>query len=1771
MHHGVFIVKDQYKTKKQLIAELKELRSRIPDLNNPDIEGIKTKHSIFESEERFRKVLEQSFDGFSLVDDKGIIIEWNKAQERIVGLKQKDVLSKYVWDVQIQLVPTELKSVKLTKQLKQGFFQALKGKDNSNKHKDKIQEQTILSPSGVNKTVQTVSFNIFIDGEIMIGTIMRDITLREEAKKKLKESEERFRTMFETNHAIMLLIDPTNGKIEDANPAACKYYGYSHKKFIKEVFIKNLNTLSEKQIKIEMENALNEKRNYFLFKHKLASGKIRDVEVFSSKTSIQGRELLYSIIHDISKRKKAEEALYDNEKLLRQVIDASPYSIYVKDREGRYILVNKKMVESHNTTPEKLVGRTDISVATKWLTTPEKIKKFRESELVVINKKQPLFIKEDKFTFQDGSERWYQTIKKPISLKDDPNCIMGVAVDITERKLAEEALKESEERFKFLFEYAAVPVWLEDFSELKKRFDQLREEGIQNFEIYFDQHPDEVGHLAGLVRVIDVNQKSVEFYQAKDKVSLVKDLPSYFTEESLSVFQRELVALAQGEDRFESEIPILTPSGEKFDLIISLSVPDMYMETLERVTVSFLNITERKHAEEVLLEQVHKTEQILQTTMDGYILANNEGELLNVNPAYCQMIGYSYQELLKMNIRELEVQISPIKVEKRIEQMIREGGARFETKHKCKDGQVIELDVSISIMQSQETPLVAAFVRDITERMNAEDTLRESEKRFQSLIQSASDGIITSNQAGLITLWNSGAENMFGYHAGEIIGKSITKLMPASYRPQHKKGMQRLAKTGKAKIIGKIMESEGIRKDGSVFPLELSLSTWQIVEKRYFAAITRDITQRKQVEETLQRKTQQQNQLIDSARHLTATLNIEEVLTRIGKGAKKLLQAKGCAIYLLEPDEKILRPVVSLEPPYDEDILSTPLNIETSFTGKAVQAKKGMIFNRAESDFSGQQIPGTPEEEEENIMVVPFLIDDQVVGAMCLNRLGTFFSDDDLILAKTFGAYASSGLKNALAHNDLQDEMQERKQAEEEIKNLAKFPSENPNPVLRTDKQGRLLYANEASFSVLSDWNLKIDQNIPKVLKQLINKTEKQNIKMEDISCGENIYSVSIAHSLGTDHVNVYATNITERKKTEVKLLKSEQRYRMLVEGNPHGIQEIDNSGIITFTNPAYQKLLGYSEQELKGKSILDLIFPESIRQELREYLSAIIKDHPKPSTYLQKNRTKDGRIIDLEVDWNYVRDNEGHVVGLTSVITDITERKLAGEDLRESEEKYRLIVENAHDGIEITQKDRIIFANTRFAEMLGFTIDELKLLPFSQFFTNQATQDLIDRQENRDNGKSLPYQYETTFLKKDGTIIDVDVKYEIIQYKNNPATFAIIRDITKQKKSEEEKIALEKQLRRSQKLETIGTLAGGIAHDFNNILAPIMGYTDMAMLNMEKSNPLYDDLQHVLKGAHRAKELVEQILLFSKQSEKEQQPLALQGLVKEALKLLRPSIPTTIEIRQRIDETCSKVLADATQIHQVIVNLCTNAWQSMEEKGGILTITLNQIKIDPSTAKINPNLNETEYIQLSFSDTGGGMDNETLDRIFEPFFTTKAVDKGTGLGLSVVHGIVQSHRGDIHVYSEEGMGSVFHVYLPILVTKEKKSIVVSDEITRGSEFVIIVDDEVEIANLVKRMLENFGYNADIYQNGIDALKAIKQQPGKYDLLISDLTMPQMNGLDLADQIHKNNPKFPILIMTGFGDNITLATQKKYGIKQVIGKPIIIQDLTTAVRSVLDE
>ncbi|MFC1523839.1 response regulator [Thermodesulfobacteriota bacterium] len=401
----------------------------------------------------------------------------------------------------------------------------------------------------------------------------------------------------------------------------------------------------------------------------------------------------------------------------------------------------------------------------------------------------------------------------------------------------------------------------------------------------------------------------------------------------------------------------------------------------------------------------------------------------------------------------------------------------------------------------------------------------------------------------------------------------------------------------------------------------------------------------------------------------------------------------------------------------------------------------------------------------------------------------------------------------------------------------------------------------------------------------------------------------------------------------------------------------------------------------------------------------------------------------------------------------------------------------------------------------------------------------------------------------------------------------AVIRidDITEKYQLAMEKSQLEDKLLQAQKMEAIGTLAGGIAHDFNNILTAIIGYGEMVLLGLESGSRAHADQCQVLQAGDRARELVRQILAFSRQVEEERIPVQTYYIVKEALKLLRPAIPTTIAIKQNLDLECGTILADPAQIHQIIMNLCTNAYQAMRKGGGELGVTLTSVTIAADDI-VGTELVPGSYVRLEISDTGGGIDQATLARIFDPYFTTKKKGEGTGLGLAVVHGIVKSHNGHIIVDSNIGEGTTFQVYLPEIEEEIAPQVQVeSDQDYSGTERILVVDDQPEIVRLFENILMKHGYQVTGFSNSAEAYETLKGDPQAFDLIITDMTMPDMTGVELASKVLLVRPDLPIILCTGFSELVNREQATALGIREFVMKPIKTQELGKMIRKVLDE
>ncbi|MCX5835713.1 MAG: response regulator [Deltaproteobacteria bacterium] len=508
-------------------------------------------------------------------------------------------------------------------------------------------------------------------------------------------------------------------------------------------------------------------------------------------------------------------------------------------------------------------------------------------------------------------------------------------------------------------------------------------------------------------------------------------------------------------------------------------------------------------------------------------------------------------------------------------------------------------------------------------------------------------------------------------------------------------------------------------------------------------------------------------------------------------------------------------------------------------------------------------------------------------------------------------------------------------------------------------------------------------------------------------------------------------------------------------------------------------------------------------------------------------------------------------------------------QQLYEAEKRYRSIFENAVEGIfQSTPDGRYITVNPAFAKMCGYESPEKMMADVAdiekQLYVSEDRQEIKRLLEKEGRVREL----ETAFRRKDGSRLWASVNATAVRgEKGNTLCYeGTVVDITERKR-------LEAQIIQSQKMEAVGTLAGGIAHDFNNILASIIGYTELAMLKgISESSQAGDCLDQVLKASQRARDLVKQILMFSRQSDVEKKPVQLTPIIKETVKFLRATLPTNIEIKRRISATSDVVLADPIQIHQVLMNLCTNAAHAMRQEGGVLKIMMTDMDADDPSESLPTPRNDVRCLAISVSDTGHGIDPEHLDKIFDPFFTTKSSGEGTGMGLSVVYGIVKDLNGNITVQSEQNKGATFSISLPRCEEQfVPSSPLPLSSLPTGSECVLLVDDEESLVNMVQDMLHYLGYKVIPAMGSMEALDAFRTLPEQFDLVITDLTMPEMSGFALADELLKIRPDIPILLCTGLGQAITVKEAISRGIRQVLMKPFTMENCAIIVREILDE
>ncbi len=648
--------------------------------------------------------------------------------------------------------------------------------------------------------------------------------------------------------------------------------------------------------------------------------------------------------------------------------------------------------------------------------------------------------------------------------------------------------------------------------------------------------------------------------------------------------------------------------------------------------------------------------------------------------------------------------------------------------------------------------------------------------------------------------------------------------------------------------------------------------------------------------------------------------------------------------------------------------------------------------------------------------------------------------------------------------------------------------------------------------------------------------------------------------------------DITKRKQAEEELLKSETQLRTLVDTIPDLVWLKDLNGVYLSCNPIFEQFFGAKESVIVGKTDYDFVdkdLADFFREHDRRAMAA-----GKPSINEEWLTFADNGYKGLfETIKSPLSGTDGDLIGVLGIARDISERKNAENGLRESQKRYKSAQRMGHVGnweYELVTENfwgsdetkRIYGFNP---ESKNFTTDEVeKCIPDRE----RVHQALIDLIEN-----NTPYDLEFKIYPVSGPKQKFIRSIAELQKDDSGKpckVTGVIQDITRQKEEESEKQQLELNLLQAQKMESIGTLTGGIAHDFNNILGIILGNTELALDDVPELNPAHSNLEEIKTASLRAKNIVKQLLSFSRKVEQRMQPIEIALVIKDALKFLRSTIPTTIDVKQDIKITDEKILADPAQINQIMMNLCINASHAMEETGGMIEVIVEKVMLDDNSAKIYPKLNPGEHLKIRLSDTGPGINPDIIDRVFDPYFTTKGVGKGSGMGLSVVHGIIKNHNGAITVDSKPGKGTTFNILFPKATEKSKMENESTKEPLCGNETILFVDDEISIVKMIKRMLERLGYKVKTKTNPVEALDLFKSKPDHFDLVITDMTMPQMTGVKLSEKLMEIRSDIPVIICTGHSSMIDEEKAKLLKIAAYVMKPITMTEISQTIRKVLD-
>jgi len=1146
------------------------------------------------------------------------------------------------------------------------------------------------------------------------------------------------------------------------------------------------------------------------------------------------------------------------------------------------------------------------------------------------------------------------------------------------------------------------------------------------------------------------------------------------------------------------------------------------------------NITERKKNEEALRRSEKDYRKILELSPDVIVITSIEdGRMKLVNPAFCKFSGYREEEVIGKTPEDMGLYVSPADRKSLLNIQGDTGEVYgYEMQFRAKDGTIHDFIFSSKPIRYQEEVCLLNVGSVITSLKQVQGALLEREEKYRHILENIEEGYYECDLAGNIIFSNEAEARIHGRSPDEMKGLNNRDFSSPETAKKIFKIYNKVYRTG---IPAKVIDYELMAADGSLRILETSASLMRNAagEPIGFYGISRDVTERRKTEQALRESEEKYRNILD---------NMEEVYYEVDlAGNMTFFNAAILREYNRTYDE--LMGMNYKEYAYPEDV------------GKIYavysQVYKGIIPS-ATFDFRIKRIDGEIRTIEGSVSLLRNAAGEPI-GFHGVNR-------DRTEQKKAEAALQQSEENLRITLNAIGDAV---------ISTDIHGKVVGMNPVAETltgwsqaEARGRAL--TEVFRIIQEKTRQSVESPVDKVMREGCIVGLGDQVLLLSKGGTERPVADSAAPIRSTKGelagVVLVFRDVTQKRKDEQALRESEEKYRNILDNMEEVYYEVDLAGNLTFFNPAMCESFGRTPDELFGLNYREYTSPEGASLLYLVFNEVFRVGTPKQLFDFPIIRI-DGDIRTLEGSVSLLKNASGEPIGFRGMVRDRTEQKKAEQALRESEEKYRLLVENAHDGICILQDGMVRFSNPRTEELAGYSSEELSRIPFVDLVHPKDRQTFIERQQEKHEAGQRPSLYSFRLIRQGEETLWVELNTIEIIWEGRPAFLNFLRDITPQKK-------METQFLQAQKMEAVGTLAGGIAHDFNNLLMGIQGNASLILLDIGSDHPHYTKIKNIEQQVQSGAELTRQLLGAARGGKYETKPTNINELIGRSLDLFGRA-KKELRIQKYFQEPIWTVEVDRSQIEQVLLNLYVNAGHAMPA-GGDLYVETKNIILDESY--LQPyGLTHGKFVRISVTDTGIGMDEATQKRAFDPFFTTREIGRGTGLGLASAYGIVKNHNGIINIYSEKGEGTTVNIYLPVTEKAVIEKPEMGEDLFMGTESILLVDDEEAIADIGRRLLERLGYRVLSAGSGTEAVEIYRREQGGIDLIILDMIMPGISGGETFEQLKAINPSVKVLLSSGYSINGQAKTILDRGCKGFLQKPFGLGDLSKKVREVLDE